>query len=97
MDELVATHAAVHHGVYVDNIGQFGAGSTMGVRAIIIPAACALVDVAHSLKLTISAKSVIVASQPAIARALSVALKAKGVYMTIESVARDLGGAIHKP
>ena len=51
MDLQVASHTLVQHGVFVDDIGQQAAGSTLGVRRAIVDAALDLVKIALTLRL----------------------------------------------
>ena len=71
---VVSSHPDTALGVYVDDIGQSARGSSLVVRRNIIACAFALVNVARTLRLTMSDKYVVVSSSPYTAKLLQAKL-----------------------
>ena len=95
VQQVVDNNTDVQHSVYVDDIGQHGAGSSQSLYRTLRAAALELAQMAKRFKLRISDKSTIVTSSRAVSAAIQRALRIAGFTCQVQAVTRDLGLPFH--
>ena len=93
LDVVVGTSPGARTAAYVDDVSQFAMGTFLAVVNALVDAGLVFARVTRKLKLTISSKSVVVASSPKLAQEIAAQLKSCGQLhdIRVASSARDLG------
>ena len=91
MTAVAAASGLAHQTVYVDDVGHHAVGRVHQVVEAIVEAGGAFVRAMGRLHLTISAKSVVVASSDKVAKWIADQLRDSGVSVKRDRSARDLG------